>query len=147
MKNRSDSLLTAKSHFYPNIPAPPLPLSIAPSGYAGTYYHPAYHNMTIQLASCSSSLSQEPSGGDEDSSPLFTIDRSNQTWGMKMNLQHVSGDYFIAYVDSTTAPGTLLFRHALPAQFVIGADGNPARFGARMEETMGEELIWFDRIL
>lgn len=77
---------------------------------------------------------------------VLHIAREDVTWPLAADLQHVSGDYFMAYVDSLTAPG-LVFKVALPAEFRIGSDGLPSAFGAAVEERMGKDgRIWFDRV-
>jgi hypothetical protein len=73
-------------------------------------------------------------------------DRADATWKLHLDLEYVSGDYFMAYIDSTTAPG-LIFREAVAAEFVIGSDGVAKKFGLAAEPEMGSEgRIWFDRI-
>jgi len=51
----------------------------------------------------------------------------------------------MAYLDSSTAPG-LIFKQAIPAEFVIGSDGVVQKFGIAHEEAMGSEKIWFERV-
>ncbi len=73
-------------------------------------------------------------------------DRDDVTWKLHLDFEYVSGDYFIAYVDSSTAPG-LIFREAVAAEFVIGSNGVAKKFGLAAEPEMGlEGRIWFDRI-
>jgi hypothetical protein len=121
----------AREDFYPNIPNPPIPLSLPLEKYEGTYWHPAYHNMTVVF---------DPERGK------LRIDRSSQTWATALELEHVSGEYFVAFLDSTTAPHTPVFKSALPAEFRLGKEGRSEAFGARMEPLMVSEKIWFDRI-
>lgn len=71
--------------------------------------------------------------------------RSTETWQVKVTLEHIFGDYFMAYIDSITAPG-MTFKKAVPAEFKIGADGIVKSFGILLEETMGLEKTWFNRI-
>jgi hypothetical protein len=72
--------------------------------------------------------------------------RSDHSWKVGVELQHVSGDNFIAYIDSLTAPG-LIFREAAPAVFRVGADGISNSFGILAEPEMGmDSRIWFDRL-
>jgi hypothetical protein len=66
------------------------------------------------------------------------------TWKVFMDLEHVSGEHFLAWTDSLTAPEGS-FRMAIPVEFQLGVDGAVVEFGARMEEAMGEK-IWFRRI-
>lgn len=135
MNDKKSFMSNAKSNFYPSIPSPPLPLSLPLSAYEGTYHHPAYHNMTVVVAA-----------SPNDDNSTFTIDRSNQTIAMSISLKHVSGEFFLAYVESTKTAGTLALEDAYPAQFKLRKDGTVGAYGARIELTMEEELIWFDRI-
>jgi hypothetical protein len=65
---------------------------------------------------------------------------------IKLDLRHVSGDYFMAYLDSTLAPG-LVFKEAAPAEFVVSSDGVSKSFGIAAEPGMGPEArIQFARI-
>jgi CubicO group peptidase (beta-lactamase class C family) len=135
MRDKEKEYVFAKSLFYPSIPSPPLPLSRPLAAYVGTYYHPAYHNMTVTLLPSGSSLN--PS--------IFRIDRTAQLWKMRVELEHVSGEYFIGWLDSLVAPGTV-FKDAMSVEFRIGSDGSVAQLGARMEVEMGQEMIWFTRV-
>jgi hypothetical protein len=126
-------LKNAKSLLFPNIPAPALPLSLPLESYTGTYSHPAYRNMTITLPSSSSGPSR------------LHIDRKDVTWKIFMDLEHVSGEHFLAWTDSLMAPEGP-FKTAIAAEFRLGVDGAVTEFGARMEEAMGEEKIWFKKI-
>lgn len=38
-----------ETEFYPDLPTPRLPLTLPLSKYTGTYFHPAYQNITIFL--------------------------------------------------------------------------------------------------
>lgn len=74
------------------------------------------------------------------------INRSDHAWKIGLDLEHISGDHFMAYADSLTAPG-LVFREAVPAEFKVGGDGVSSSFGIMVEPRMGmDSRIWFDRI-
>jgi hypothetical protein len=133
MDKEKHFLKNAKSILFPNIPSPTLPLSLPLESYTGTYSHPAYQNMTITLPPSSPGHSQ------------LHIDRKDATWKMFIDLEHVSGDHFIAWTDSLTAPEGS-FKSAMAAEFRLCVDGTVTEFGARMEEAMGEEKIWFKRV-
>jgi hypothetical protein len=114
---------------YPTTPDPPLPATLPLSNYTGIYHHAAYRNIKIELKD----------------GALFT-NRSDPAWKITIDYKHVSGDFFIGYVDSTTAPG-LIFKNAAPAEFVVGSDGIVKKFGIGAEPSMGPEgRIWFDRV-
>lgn len=74
------------------------------------------------------------------------INRSDHTWKIGVDLEHVSGDHFMAYMDSLTAPG-LIFKEAATAEFKVGADGISNSFGILAEPEMGpRSRIWFHRV-
>jgi hypothetical protein len=65
---------------------------------------------------------------------------------IEANFEHISGDYFMAYADSTVAPG-LIFKEAAPAEFKVASDGISKYFGLAAEPEMGKGgRIWFERI-
>ena len=57
----------------------------------------------------------------------------------------MSGDYFIAHIDSDRAPG--IFKEALPAEFTVGSDGRTKALGLATEAEMGPQgRVWFERV-
>lgn len=128
-KQKNRKYESAKERFYPFVPSTPLSATLPLQNYTGTYSHPAYHNFTIVLKD-----------------GKLHSDRDNASWKLFFDLEHVSGDYFLAHMDSSTAPG-LLFKEALPAEFVVGSDGIPKSFGLAAAEEMGTDArIWFERV-
>jgi len=128
MEEREDAYENAIKIHYPNLPDPPLPPSIPLSNYTGTYYHPAYRNIKIEIKN----------------EALFA--ERSATWKVEAKFKHVTGDYFMVYIDSMTAPG-LIFKEATPAEFSVGSDGVPKKFGLAAEPEMGVEgRIWFERV-
>ncbi|KAM3071256.1 hypothetical protein ACMFMF_007729 [Clarireedia jacksonii] len=118
----------AVSRHYPNIPKPALPASLPIANYTGTYFHPAYRNATITF-----------------SNDVLKIDRSEQQlWKIAGEIKHISGDFFMAYVDSTMAPKSA-FMGALPAEFRVDENGIAKSFGILVEGAM-KEKIWFERV-
>lgn len=129
LENKRQRYQNASKIFYPSLPDPPLSASIPLKNYAGIYYNPGYHNITVSLK-------------DEQ---LF-VNRSDHAWKIGIDLEHVSGDHFLAHVDSLAAPG-LIFKEAAPAEFKVGADGVASSFGILAEPEMGPlSRIWFHRI-
>jgi hypothetical protein len=118
----------AEKLLYPSLPDPPLPHSLSLKDYTGTYYHPAYHNVTLTLRA----------------SALYAF--RNVTLPTEFTLKHASGDYFTAYCDSTTAPGGI-FRKATTAEFVVSSSGVASSFGIAAEPALGDGVkIWFERV-
>ncbi|CZT43085.1 uncharacterized protein RSE6_03071 [Rhynchosporium secalis] len=67
-------------------------------------------------------------------------------WKIDFDSEHISGDYFMAYVDSKVAPG-LVFKQAMAAEFRVGSGGTVEKFGIALEPEMGTEgRIWFERV-
>lgn len=60
---------------------------------------------------------------------------------MTIELEHVSGDYFIARGDSLVAPRSV-FQEVSTAEFRIGPGGKVVAFGAALEPMMkGEKIV------
>lgn len=115
--------------YYPHIPSPPLPLSLPLDRYAGTYFNAGYKNMTLAVRD-----------------GQLHCDRMDGAWQFVLDLEHVTGEHFLARIDSATAPG-LVLKEATAVEFVLGADGVVRRFGIAADSEMGREgRIWFDRI-
>jgi hypothetical protein len=114
---------------YPNIPDPPLPATLPLQNYTGTYFNPGYNNITMELKN-----------------GALYANRQDATLKLELTLEHISGDYFMAYADSTEAPG-MPFKLAAPAEFKVGSDGISKTFGLAVEPEMGPSgRIWFERV-
>lgn len=127
-KNRLTTYNSARDTYYPQT-LDYRPLSLELERYAGTYYNPGYRNLTIYYKQ-----------------GQLQIDR-NYSFHVHADLEHVTGDYFMAYIDSTSTPESV-FQQAVAAEFVIGPDGVARKFGIAIEATMGiTGRVWFERIL
>jgi hypothetical protein len=114
---------------YPNIPNPRLPTTLPVQNYTGTYFNPGYNNITIEIKD-----------------GALYANRSDATLKVELTLEHISGDYFMAYADSTEAPG-LPFKVAAPAEFEISPEGISKTLGLAAEPEMGKDgRIWFERL-
>ena len=60
-----------------------------------------------------------------------------------VDFEHVTEDYFFVSVAIKEYADT---RQYSRAQFRIGADGRVKDLGVGLEEAMGNEVIWFERI-
>lgn len=96
--------------------------------YTGTYFNAGFRNITIY---------------QKDGTLQFDRDAS---FNVHVDLQHVTGDYFMAKMDSRTVPNSI-YQNAVAAEFVIGPDGLARKFGIAEEPSMGPNArIWFDRV-
>ncbi|KAL2062947.1 hypothetical protein VTL71DRAFT_6019 [Oculimacula yallundae] len=131
LKEREANYNSRTSHYYPDIPSPTLPPTLPLSSYSGTYSHPAYRKFTIVHNPKTNTLH---------------ADREDVSWKVSFDFKHVSGDYFMGYMDSKTAPG-LVFKQAMAAEFTVGSSGKADRLGMALEEEMGKDgRIWFERV-
>ncbi|KAH8598835.1 putative penicillin-binding protein [Bisporella sp. PMI_857] len=112
---------------FPSLPDPPLPLPVPLLNYTGTYFHPAFRNVTLVLK--------------DDA--LF-INRTDAAWRVTIQLEHVSGNYFMAYV--SRGIDLPIYKQALPAEFEVGSDGVVRKLGVAEESAMRGEKIWFNRV-
>lgn len=129
MEEKKRQYNEAPSFLYPESPNPPLPLSAPLSEYEGTYYHPAYRNITLHVK------------GDS-----LHGSRLDVTWPLSLDLKHITGDFFVTYMDYAYGAG-YSFKEVAPAEFRIGKTGKPISLGIGFEPKMGtDQLIWFDKV-
>jgi len=135
LKYQTDKLAylsNATAEIYPNLPSPRLIHSLPLSAYTGTYYHPSYRNFTLSESTSTSGT--------------LVGNRTDVTWTMGFAFEHVSGEYFIAKIDSLVSPGGT-FMEAAPAGFKLGIDGKVSSVGIGLESQMGnKERICFQKI-
>lgn len=128
--------LTTRQRLYPSVPEPPLPLSLPLSAYAGTYTHPAYRTIELVVADANrdflyAARTKQVLRADVD-----------RLCHMVVDLEHVSGDFFLAWVDNKEP----CFANAggVTARFTLGSDGAVEKWGIDIEAN--GRLVWFDRV-
>lgn len=110
---------------YPEVPDPPLPLSLPVERYAGAYHHPGFETWVVEV---------------KDGN--LEIDGTDRTWRSKWTFTHVSGEFFtLERRDVDTR-----WKGLLRAAFKIGDDGSVAEVGLPLVEEMEPELIWLKRV-
>lgn len=119
----------AKDELYPDRAQPPLPKALPLKEYTGTYFHPAYRNLTIDLSDASKQLRAV----------------QDSVWQMIFDFVHVSGEFWIIYVDMKNAPN-LLSGQVARAEFRIGATGKVDKLMVEFMEEGSEGIITFDKI-
>ncbi|EFX04400.1 serine beta-lactamase-like superfamily protein [Grosmannia clavigera kw1407] len=129
---------TALDRLYPQRAQPPLPPSLPLADFVGTYYHPAYQNLTLQLMKSNYS----------DYGVVFTAERREHTWPTLCEFVHVSGDSWAMYTDMLYERSGN-FRGYGRARFQVGADGRAGslvvEFWDRDDDTV-EGVFTFVRI-
>jgi hypothetical protein len=129
----------ARKTIYPNAPRgsslpPPLPLG----DYTGEYCDDGYRCLTVILQAASSTpltwIAAEK---------VLHVEVSDKAWRHSITLEHVNGNYFLAWLHDMFGNGTVVGVAA--AEFQVGVDGKVGRFGIDYESAMGNELIWFEK--
>lgn len=136
-------MANAVNKTYPDRPSTPIPPALPLHAYEGTYYNPGYQNYTLTAASTASENA-------------LVANRSDATWRTLHTFEHVSGEYWITFLQSAFVedPRDVSPPHEYaPVQFRIGADGKVAAMGVTwldvnvgMEDKV-EGLVWFDKIV
>jgi CubicO group peptidase (beta-lactamase class C family) len=126
VRKRREANARPRERLYPFLPINPTPPSLLLGQYAGSYSHPGYGEMNFVV----------------DGEGL-TADRTAQEIAMEVKLEHVSGEFWLAY---------LRVKHrderdveAVRAEFYISVEGKVNKFGVELEPSMGSNKIWFTR--
>ena len=130
-----EKYLGARKRLFPSVPEPTLPLALPLTKYAGSYFHPAYRTLDLEVA-------KPPRGvpvAEKTKEVLHCITR--RLVDLTLDLEHVSGEHFIGWSDTET--GNIIAKAGLLAQFSIGSDGNVEKWGIDIENI--GRLIWFTK--
>ncbi|KXJ89720.1 putative penicillin-binding protein [Microdochium bolleyi] len=140
---------TAMDDYFPHRAQPPLPRALPTQQYTGTYYHPAYQNMVIFRNDGGSKEQRQAATGDSDrdSRPrreLYAA-HNNRVWRMDFELEHVSGEHWLVYIDFTNTPNRLMCQFA-KAEFKIASDGRVEGVHVEYLEDGTEGVIEYKKI-
>lgn len=96
---------------FPQRPNPPLPSRVELSELIGTYYDAGYGDFTLRVE-------PHPSKSNEK---ILVADRYDMSWQYSLKMHHVSGEYWVVFVDAreTSGYGELF----VAGEFKLGADG------------------------
>lgn len=103
----------ALDEMFPDRKEPGLPHNLPLESYAGTYFHPGYMNLTIQVV--------ESEANGKPGKTLYA-ERPDATWMMTYDFQHVSSEYWMVYLGLIHERSGNMREYA-PAQFKIGPSG------------------------
>ncbi|KND87177.1 D-aminopeptidase [Tolypocladium ophioglossoides CBS 100239] len=117
----------ALDNTYPNRPETPVAPTTSIDKLAGTYYDPGYKNITLRVKSHAKDSTKQ----------VLTGFRENDTWPISFDLHHVSGDWWIMYLETPQNP-TIYFRRYAQAEFKIGVDGAPAALQVQFDQSKAE---------
>ncbi len=119
----------------------PIPPALPSEQYVGTYYHPAYQNMTLELGE-----TKKGTGAQRIAS--LKADRTGFTWQTVAEFEHVFGEYWIMYNNLAQAPHFRELKAFAAVEFKIDANGKPSKLGIEWRDLTGgvDGWIWYDRI-
>lgn len=115
---------------YPNRPDPPLPSTLPTAQLTGTYYHPGYKSFTLH---------EEPHP-ENPNDKILVAERPNMTWKYKLELHHVSGNFWIVYNKFLDVPIPYIINDFSGGEFKIGVDGKVASLDIHWKSHMGWEM-------
>ncbi|KFY84254.1 hypothetical protein V500_09468 [Pseudogymnoascus sp. VKM F-4518 (FW-2643)] len=124
---RRGAFARARERLYPFVPIKPTPPSLPLDKYAGSYSHPGYGAMNFVVDGVG-----------------LTADRTEQEVAMEVKLEHVSGEFWLAFLHVKNRDDRDV--EAVRAEFYISADGKAGKFGIELEPRMGSNKIWFIRL-
>ena len=148
MHKASYILAHAQEMNYPDAPDPALQLTLPLSEYTGLYTHPAYPPLNITLVEEVGTTSGTQQSHLQSQSYLHFQ-------GASIAFQHVSGEFFLAYVGPHAGKALSKGKkdqldpfadHVMKAEFSIGEDGNVKEIGIAMEPQLGEKKIWWQKV-
>ncbi|UNI15924.1 hypothetical protein JDV02_002408 [Purpureocillium takamizusanense] len=134
--------LSVRKTLYPDIPKRPLPLALPLSEYAGSYYNPGYRHIEFKVV--------KPRKGVPVADGTVQVLHADvrRLLDITLDLEHVSGEYFIAWTDTETS--NILIKSGLRAEFVIGGDGKVAKCGIHLDPISRSDdekmMVWFSRV-
>lgn len=128
---------TAVERLFPNHGS--LPPALPLDKYAGTYYHPAYQNLTLEI----------PKDNLQSEKKTLVAYNPDATWKISMTFEHVSGEYWIMNSKLYHAPTTRVLADYAAVHFQPGVDGLLAKMGIEWRDAASEVVdgwIWYDRV-
>ncbi|ORY62645.1 putative penicillin-binding protein [Pseudomassariella vexata] len=134
------SIDNAVERLYPDRADPPLPHLLALEAYTGTYFHPAYQNLTINLANGS-----ETDIHRHNTKPRLRAVREDVVWQNTFDFEHVSGEFWVVFINMLKVPNGLN-EEAAKAEFRVGATGRPEQLMIEFMEEGSEGVIEFEKI-
>ena len=134
----------ARERLFPDAPEKPIPLSLPLREYVGVYESVGYGVLNVTTLA----TELDGSGGVESGRMGEGVLRADlkKASGVGVELEHVSGEYFLVKVAWVFTDGSQAPESATKAQWKVDAAGKAAEVGVCIEPMMGEEMIWFKRI-
>lgn len=115
----------AVEKLYPSMPKPALPSSLKTGDLVGIYSSQGYGTFTLR---------EEPHP-DKPDEMILVADRPEMTWKYRLEMHHVSGDYWVVYNKHLDTPNPMLEEYS-SMEVKIGHDG----------KCKSLDIHWIDRM-
>lgn len=135
-------LKIGRAELYPNAPKEPIPLSLPLKAYTGSYTSPGYGTVNLTL----NKIEHQSPSSDQPSASL-RAEMLDRIWQIVVELEHVSGEYFLGYGYKPMTDGSKTLQAVTKAEFKVNEAAQAAEFGIMIEPAMGGDLVWFRRNL
>lgn len=117
------------------------------ANHTGRYSHPAYDNIfvSLQCGETGETVGGAAGGGRGNKGCRLVLERGPESqMQMGGNLEHVSGDFWLAYLFLPETPD--LIQGCVRTEFRVDAGGDVTHIGIdlRLEESH-PPLVWFER--
>ena len=135
--------VNARERLFPDAPKRPIPLSLPMKEYVGVYESEGYGVLNVTLATETDRTDGVES--DKVGEGVLRADLAKSA-GFEVELEHVSGEYFLAKAALVLTDGSHDPFTATKAEWKIDAAGKAVEVGVCIEPMMGEEMIWWKRV-
>ncbi|KAI0021790.1 beta-lactamase/transpeptidase-like protein [Xylariomycetidae sp. FL0641] len=123
---------SAVEELYPERARPAFPPRLLLTDYAGTYFHPAYRNLTVEMQGSGATAGLEAA-------------RADFMWPMRYTFEHASGEYWAVVITDLNGSNGL-DRQLAKAEFKLGVSGRVEALQVEHLEQGSEGVVVFDRV-
>ena len=117
---------------FPTVPSPPVARPLPLSAYAGTFNHPAYHNITLRTCNSTANAACQLRG-----SPFVALGMT-----IHFEIEHVSGQWWLGRMFVDDHDPTVVYS---VSRFQFETSGKAVtKVGIEMEPGL---YIWYDRVV
>ncbi|MCJ1313420.1 hypothetical protein MMC25_007098 [Agyrium rufum] len=144
LEYRDAQLNKSRENLYPD--APPQEEAMLPSlpieDYAGTYTHPAYETMKVEVLDLEK---VRPGAGLNGTSKVLHA-KFGGFLKYDLSFSHVNGEHWLVWESLHKGSNHSQVMAATKAEFEIGSDGRVKQLGAVLEAAMGDDKMWFTKV-
>lgn len=143
-------LETCPQVYYPNLVSAPQDAGAPMENFLGTYHNNGYGTISVSRDCAWHGPYNAPTSFSMlDGGCLLRLQKGNSFGNpLSYRLQHVSGEYWIAWLYMDDYPMVKRPMACYRAQFEADSRGIPVRFGIDMrDEAADTPLVWFDRTI